>query len=214
MSAFQKENYIGQRGNEMNLKNQATGNVLKVFLIISMILGGIFIFTNYFYVYFYYEVYLSIAWIVEAVSYANIIIWYITCVVYLFWIYKVHEDLKNLDAYYPITPLGAIARILIPIYNLYGLWNVFSTMSTYFKEHDKTFNLGKKLGLFIPIYYILFLGTEVINRNIIAERVLNIHIYLLSFVLDLALLVMYFLMTKNILKALPIVLSKRTEKAS
>lgn len=198
----------------MNLKNQATGNVLKIFLIISMILGSITVITNFLYVYSYYEVYLSIAWIVEAVSYANIIIWYITSVVYLFWIYKVHEDLKNLDAYYPITPLGAIARILIPVYNLYGLWNVFSTMSTHFKEHDKTFNLGKKLGLFIPIYYILFLGTEVINRNIIAERVLNIHIYLLSFILDLILLFIYFLMTKNILKALPIILSKRTEKAS
>lgn len=214
MSDFHKEHYIGQRGNEMNLKNQATGNVLKIFLIIGMLLGSITVITNFLYVYSYYEVYLSIAWIVEAVSYASIIIWFITCVIYLFWIYKVHEDLKNLDAYYPITPLGAIARILIPVYNLYGLWNVFSTMSTYFKEHGKAFNIGAKLGLLIPIYYILFLGTEILNRSIVSEIVLSIHIYLLSFILDLILLFIYFLMTKNILKALPMILSERTEKVS
>lgn len=196
----------------MKLTNQATGNVLKIFLIIGMVLGSISVLTNFFYVYFYYEVYLSIAWMDEAVIYTTIITWYITCVIYLFWIYKVHEDLKKLDAYYPITPLGSIARILIPIYNIYGLWNVFSTMSRYFKEHGKTVNIGTKIGLLIPFYYILFFGTEILNRSIVAERVLNIHVYLISFILDVVLIIIYFLMTRNILKALPIIQTKLREK--
>ncbi|GIO22254.1 hypothetical protein [Oceanobacillus sp. J11TS1] len=195
----------------MNLTNQATGNVLKIFLIIGMILGGILALTNFFYAYLY-EVYLLISWVDWAVSISNSVIWFITCIIYLIWIYKVHTDLRLLNPDYPITPLGSIARIIIPFYNLYGLWNIFSTMSRYFEEHNKTFNIGNRLGLIIPFYYILFLGTEILNRSIVASEVPNIHLFVISFILDLILVVIFYFMVKDILKALPIIQSELTEK--
>ncbi len=45
------------------------------------------------------------------------------------WIYYVHKDLQGFFEDYPISPGGAVARILVPLYNVYGMWDLFSTMS-------------------------------------------------------------------------------------
>jgi hypothetical protein len=53
----------------------------------------------------------------------------ISFVVFLVWIFRVHEDLGRLFPGYEISPHGALARVAIPFYNLYGIADVFLDIS-------------------------------------------------------------------------------------
>ncbi|MUK88262.1 hypothetical protein GMD78_07645 [Ornithinibacillus sp. L9] len=187
----------------MEITSKTTGNMLKLFLTLGMVLSSILVVTTFFYAYFY-EVFLSISIIDQAVTIINVIIWIITIILYLVWIYKVHKDLRNLNATYPIKPSGALARILIPVYNLYGLWNIFSTMVDFLKGNTSTAKHAKRIGLLIPFYYILFFVTDLLNRLIGAELIFNDHVLFLSYVLDAVLMVVFLMMTKSIFESLNI----------
>lgn len=194
----------------MNLTNQTTGNVLNIFLIIALFIGGLNVVTTFFYAYFYYDVYIMIAVLDQAVIVGDILIWFIACIIFLVWIYKVHADLNKLHSNYPISPLGSLARIMIPFYNLYGFWKVFSTMSNYFKENSQTMNWGKKLALMIPFYYISIFSSQIISRSISKELVINDNVIMLAVILEFMLVVVCFLMLKYIRTALPIIVPEHT----
>lgn len=58
------------------------------------------------------------------------------------WIYVVHQDLREQSKDYPLTPVKALMRFLIPLYNIWGVQNVLLKMHDHFKY-------GKgKLGAF------------------------------------------------------------------
>lgn len=59
-----------------------------------------------------------------------IIVLIVCIIVFLVWMYRLHADLIQWRRDYPIEPGAALARLMIPIYNFWGLWNVFSTLST------------------------------------------------------------------------------------
>lgn len=119
-------------------------------------------------------------------------------VIYLVWLHKVHNDLREMDSSYPITPGGALARVLIPFYNLYGLWNVYSTMSTHFKESASSHEAGKKLAIYTPIYYFLYLITGFMNSyiNWQADYDPFSPIWVLAYIGDAALVISYILIIK------------------
>lgn len=187
----------------MKLTNQSIGNVLKVFLIIALITGGINLITTFIFTYFYYEMYVEIASLDQVLVVVDILIWYIACIIFLIWIYKVHADLKNINPEYRISPGGSLARILIPFYNIYGYWSVFSTMADYFKEQNTIRNIGKRLALMIPFFYILLFGTQLLNRSILSGLTTSDQMLLLTVLAELLLVVVCFVMAQNILKALP-----------
>jgi len=196
----------------MTLTNQSIGNVLKVFLIIAMVTSGINIVTTFLYAYMYYEVYIEIASFDQMVINADMLVWYSACILFLIWIFKVHADLRKINPEYQISPGGSLARILIPFYNLYGYWQVFSTMSTYFKEHHKTLNLGKKLALMIPFFYILLLGTQLLNRSAASGMLMSANVVMITVISEFLLVVVCFVMTQNILKAMPNLDGENTEE--
>lgn len=54
-----------------------------------------------------------------------------TLIIFVVWIYLLHVDLNKVFSFYPISPGGSMARLLIPLYNIWGYWNIFSTMARY-----------------------------------------------------------------------------------
>ena len=187
----------------MKLTNQSIGNVLKVFLIIALITGGINLISTFIFTYFYYEMYIEIASLDRVVVVVDILIWYVACILFLIWIFKVHADLKKINPEYRISPGGSLARILIPFYNIYGDWSVFSTMADYFKEQNTIRNIGKRLALMIPFFYILLFGTQLLNRSILSGLTTSDQMLLLTVLAELLLVVVCFVMAQNILNALP-----------
>ena len=76
----------------MNLTSQKTGNILMIFLIISIVVGALYMLTTYFFAYHYDEVYLSIAEWDQIIMSADSIIWIVACIIFLIWIYMVCVD--------------------------------------------------------------------------------------------------------------------------
>ena len=180
------------------------GNVLKAFLIVGITLSGLSLGTTLFYV-FLYDIYEMLIVFDQAISILSIIIWILLIVFYLIWIYQVHVDFRRLAPCYKIKPGGALLRIMVPFYNLYGMWNVYSTMGDYFKKHSALKHIGIKIIQLTPIYYFLYWGTTLMDRLILKGMVVN-DLFLLSYyVLDFILMISFFLIIKTVLKAFEIV---------
>lgn len=190
----------------MEFTSKTTGNILKIFLLIGTILSGVLVITTFFFAYFN-DFFQSIMKVDQTVSFFYFILWIITLFIYLIWIYKVHKDLRKLNPEYPIKPGGALARVLIPIYNLYGMWNVFSTMVDFFKNHAMTESYAKSLKTLIPFYYILFFVTGTLQRMMNRNLILNEQVIFLTYLLDFFFMISIFLMTKVILDAFSVLKS-------
>jgi hypothetical protein len=67
-------------------------------------------------------------------------------VVFFIWVYRVHVDLGNLYPGYSITPRRAIARILVPIYNIWGFTRLLGTFESRLRQEEgRLAELGAKL---------------------------------------------------------------------
>ncbi|MEH2378256.1 MAG: hypothetical protein V7K27_05025 [Nostoc sp.] len=113
-------------------------------------------------------------------------------IVFLIWLYRLHADLRNLFKEYPITPGGAIARFLIPIYSLWGIANTLSTFADRFKvEGDDFTPLSEQVRSLINPLYIFMMGSNFVNRIAFKEAAKNPQDkflpfwFLLSCILDL-----------------------------
>ncbi len=60
-----------------------------------------------------------------------------TALIFLVWMYQVHSDLPEIFGSYPISPGGALARLAIPLYNIWGIWNVFITLASEFNADQQ-----------------------------------------------------------------------------
>ena len=81
----------------------------------------------------------------------------IQTIVFLFWIAGVQTDLKRFYPEHDITPGQAIARLLIPIYHVWGLWNVFSSAADRFRRDKGTVRQqGELLRCWVTPLMILF----------------------------------------------------------
>ncbi|MBN3872748.1 MAG: DUF4328 domain-containing protein [Nostoc sp. JL33] len=95
-------------------------------------------------------------------------------IVFMIWLYRLHADLRNLFKEYPITPGGAIARFLIPIYSLWGIANTLSTFADRFKvEGDDFTRLSEQVRSLISPLYGFMIGSNVLNRIAFQEAAKN-----------------------------------------
>jgi hypothetical protein len=75
-------------------------------------------------------------------------------VVYLIWMYRVHKDLGGLYPGYKISPGKAVAQLIIPVYNIYGIWNVYTTLSNSLSlESGKMSEHGRFLRTCLILFY-------------------------------------------------------------
>ncbi|MCX6831942.1 MAG: DUF4328 domain-containing protein [candidate division Zixibacteria bacterium] len=81
----------------------------------------------------------------------------ISLVIALVWMYRVHKDLDKLYPGYAISPGQAIARLLIPIFNFWGIWSVFAALSGKLRrEVGKVQELGSTIYILLIALYIGF----------------------------------------------------------
>ncbi|MBN3879203.1 MULTISPECIES: DUF4328 domain-containing protein [unclassified Nostoc] len=98
----------------------------------------------------------------------------ISIIVFLIWLYRLHADLKNIFKEYPITPGGAIARFLIPIYSLWGIANTLSTFADRFKlEGGELTRLSEEVRMSIGPLYGFMMGSNFVNRIAFQEAAKN-----------------------------------------
>lgn len=129
-------------------------------------------------------------------------------VLFFIWLYRIHVDLKYLFDSYPVTPGGAIAKFLIPIYNIWGVANVLSTFANKFKLEGADLNsLGKKVSYLIIPLYVLTFSSNAIGRLMPIEITNNPNsaslpfLYLLSGAVNAGLVYVLILVTQAMQKA-------------
>jgi Domain of unknown function (DUF4328) len=98
-------------------------------------------------------------------SIISLLISVISIIIFLIWLHRIHADLKHLFPEYPITPGGAIARFLIPIYSLWGIANTLSTFAEKFQVEggDLTSSSEQVKSLIAPLYGFM-IGSRALSR--------------------------------------------------
>lgn len=112
------------------------------------------------------DVYLEYVYSIDmVVTLFTYIVLVMMCILYLVWIWRVHKEYRQLVPQYPLSPGGAIAHILIPFYNIVGLWTLYSGMARFLMRLDATTaRHGMRIRFLIPFYYFAHLITTVVNR--------------------------------------------------
>lgn len=104
----------------------------------------------------------------EAIVYSPFVFVLICGIVFLVWIYRLHKDLKTIYPQYPISSGSALIRIILPLYNLWGFWNVFRTISDHFEKETGDI---QKTGVLISQYVTFMYAAGIVSR--IASRALE-----------------------------------------
>jgi len=90
----------------------------------------------------------------------------IGAILFLIWMYRLHFDLSNAFLDYPISPLGSLARLIIPIYNIWGIWDTFATIANHFKKETAMtiVNAGISLRSWLPFLYIAIVISKIMSK--------------------------------------------------
>ncbi|WP_414567373.1 DUF4328 domain-containing protein [Nostoc sp. CCY 9925] len=119
-------------------------------------------------------VYQLLAFLDGLVSIVSLIVGVVSIIVFLVWLHRLHADLKNLFHEYPISPGGAIARFLIPIYSLWGIANTLSTFADRFKgEGGDLTSLSEKVRSLIAPLYGFMIGSNAVGRIAFTQAAKN-----------------------------------------
>lgn len=90
---------------------------------------------------------------------ANGIYW-ATALFMLLWLHQFHTKLRRVFSDYPISPWGAVARFAIPFYNVWGIWNLFTTLARRLDIESAPSPTGKRLRRWLPIFYASFIASN------------------------------------------------------
>ncbi|MFN6515984.1 MAG: DUF4328 domain-containing protein [Nostoc sp. CreGUA01] len=119
-------------------------------------------------------VYQLLALLDGMVSIISLILGVTSVIVFLVWLHRLHADLKNLFHEYPISPGGAIARFIIPLYSLWGIANTLSTFADRFKgEGGDLTSLSEKVRSLIAPLYGLMIGSNAVGRIAFTQAAKN-----------------------------------------
>jgi hypothetical protein len=96
----------------------------------------------------------------------------IGAILFLIWVYRLHFDLSNVFLDYPISPFGSLARLIIPIYNIWGIWDTFATIADHFKKntepifskHATIIDAGISLRSWLPFLYIAIVVSKIMSK--------------------------------------------------
>ena len=149
-------------------------------------------------------IYQLVAGIDGLISIVALIINIISVILFLIWLHRLHADLKNLFQEYPITPGGAVARFLIPVYNIWGMANVLSTFADKFRpEGGDLTSFSEEVRASIGLLYGFTIVSQALTRFLLKESFNNPQNesltvwYLLSTALDLGIAFVLLQLTKN-----------------
>jgi hypothetical protein len=149
----------------MILKSEMLSNVLKILLWVLLLLtvldlAGAFIFSSNadFYIDLIYD-------LNNFISLIATVLYFVIAVIYLIWIYRVHMDLNNYFANYSRSPGMALACMMVPFFNFYGLPSTYLRIGEYFSQYAT--GLEKQgqwiRGLAVPLILLFFLLSGINN---------------------------------------------------
>lgn len=195
------------------IRSKQIGNILVLFLKIGLVLTilsfiGSLLLT---YAFDWYSAYIS--GLDDFIAIFNLVLWVLTIILFFVWLYKVHKDVREMDPIHLVTPGWSVASFMIPLYNLYGMWNVFWKLSTFFINSGKDAEEGgHRLRRYMPWYYVVLLGSNALQRfaSNFPELVTNTLI-LFSVTVDLLLNLICLWMAQSIIRSLDAAWLSRTE---
>ncbi|KAF3888761.1 MULTISPECIES: hypothetical protein [Nostocales] len=132
--------------------------------------------------------------------------------VFLIWLHRFHADLKDVFPEYPITPWGAIARFIIPIYSLWGIWNTLSTFADrLLPEGGDLRSLSERLRSCIPLFYVFTIASNALARIMLSnpQRPVSPWVSFLSSAVEVGLVITLLQLTKTMQTAL----TQKTKRA-
>ena len=134
-------------------------------------------------------------------SISQLLLYIITIILFFVWMYLLHSDLKLLFRTYPITPGQALAQLMIPFYNLWGVWNVFSTLAERLRTRG-----GAALKYWLPLLYLTTFVSRSLDRFLInksrnEEAEISPTLLLITLGVDLFLTIIWLEMTRLIRKS-------------
>jgi hypothetical protein len=189
---------------DLKQRSRVSGNILLILLWVGLVLSAISFVSMLHYVYFFDFYYQYLSSFDDFISSFNFILYYITIIVFLVWIINVHRDLKAYDSTYPISSAGALLRILVPVVNIWGLWNTFSTLSRFIKKRLLgEIEEGRKLFILIPFLYMTLFSNYILTRLILREpENTSDALLFVAFGVELAMSIVFIMMTNTIVNSL------------
>ncbi|MFC0215804.1 hypothetical protein ACFFK0_25735 [Paenibacillus chartarius] len=115
---------------------------------------------------------------------------------YLVWLYQVHSIVRRLNPLYEISAIGAVLRMM-PIIQLFGFADTFNKLGEQMRRYS--IQAAKTIRKSVIYFYILSLGAGFAVRvlNKIFDQYEHVTL-LLTFTLELALIVVFMIMTIRI----------------
>lgn len=189
------------------LKSESIGNILIAFLWTGLgvsVLSLLFSLSEFLAPDFYTQ--LAILDAVNVLIQALITV--ITIILFLVWMYQLHADLKVLFNPYPVSSGEAMAQLIIPFYNLWGIWNVFATLADRLKSKGgQLAGAGSALRFWLPLLYVTGIASRILNRIVLnqslmdAEQGASTTLILVTVGVDLFLSIIWLQMARIIVEA-------------
>lgn len=132
-----------EKESKCSLQSEKTSRVFLFLLFLPIFFNVLDFMSGYFRAHFP-VLRFSISNITVLVNYSVPLLMFTIMLTFVLWIYQIHKDLKTVSNDYPISPMGAVVRAIIPVYSIYGIWEIFKNFSLKLKEKSDYFNSATK----------------------------------------------------------------------
>ncbi len=150
--------------NAPSLKSEAAGTFLVYALYLGLALASFSLLCSLVQV-LNPELYESIETLDGILTLTHLVMLITAAILFLIWMYQLHAELRTIFRPYPISSGQALASLAIPIYNLWGIWNVFATLADRLKtQGGELAESGGALKFWLPLLYIVIFVSRILNR--------------------------------------------------
>jgi hypothetical protein len=170
------------------LRSELTGNILRfvIYIFLSILLARV-LFS--FVVIMSPSTHLPVSFrkVVDTLNVAYLMFVALVPIMYIIWMYKLHNDMRAMNDGYPVSAGTALLHLLIPLFNLYGIAKVHYTLAKNLGKNSLTSHLQKPIVRCLILWYIFHFLTSFItlsnNTLLYGSEILLIH--------DISLLLMH-----------------------
>lgn len=197
------------------LKSEIWSNVLTMMLWVLVAMAVVDLSFSVVYVQNYDLFYDRIYPVYGFVETMYVVLYYVVCVVFLIWIYRVHIDLNRMFLQFPRTPGKALACLLIPIYNLYGIPSTFRRIGDSYRDGIFGFrNQGQWIyHLGLPLLILIYVSNT-LNRAIARVDEISDSLMLSTSIVEVVLYSIFLTLTILISKGLRIANAEIANRAA
>jgi hypothetical protein len=185
------------------LKSEVWSKVLTMMLWVLVALSVVELVFSAFYVLNYDFFYDRIYPVYGFVETMYVVLYYVVCIVFLIWIYRVHMDLNRMFLQFPRTPGKALACLMIPVYNLYGIPSTFRRIGDSYRSGITGFrSQGQWIyHLALPLLILIYVSNT-LNRAIARVDVISDSLMLSTSIVEVVLYTIFLTLTILIAKGL------------